>query len=57
MVQVRVTARERERWIDAASRAELTLAELVREAVRRRLSNSLRVEQEQHSLPGSGVNT
>jgi hypothetical protein len=40
MIQVRVTKGERSRWIDAASRAELTLAELVREAVRLRISRA-----------------
>jgi hypothetical protein len=40
MIQVRVTASERARWMDEASRAELTLAELVCEAVRQRISHA-----------------
>lgn len=40
MIQVRVTASERARWIGEASRAELTLAELVREAMRQHIAHA-----------------
>jgi hypothetical protein len=37
LVQVRLTARERDRWLRAAAAEELRLVELVREAVRARV--------------------
>lgn len=43
LVQVAVTRRERERWIAAASRADMTVSELVREAVRARLAGVIHV--------------
>jgi hypothetical protein len=43
LVQVRVARRERSRWAEAAAREDLTLSELVREAVRGRLAGVVRV--------------
>jgi hypothetical protein len=44
LVQVRLNRRERNRWAEGAAREDLTLAELVREAVRLRLASISRLE-------------
>jgi hypothetical protein len=43
LVQVAVSRRERERWGEAARRADMTLSELVRESVRVRLAGIVHV--------------
>jgi len=53
-VQVRVGRRELERWREAAASAELTVSELVRDAVRARLAQRRAAGEAEGCVPTAG---